>query len=113
MNNTIINWDETLTLCNNNQALALELVTMLKADLPLQKQIFIDAYDREDWRTLRDIVHQILGSCSYIALPQLKESAQNIHMAIHNKKADLKQERQAIIQAIDNAIVLPIKQFDS
>lgn len=109
--NQIINWEETLKLCNNNQDLALELVSMLKTDLPLQKQIFVDAYERNDTRTLRDIIHQILGSCSYISLPQLKQAAETMHMAVHTNQPDLTAERQAVIDEIDRAIVLPITQL--
>lgn len=109
--NNIINWDETLKLCNNNYDLALELVTMLKTDLPMQKQIFIDAYERADTRTLRDIIHQILGSCSYISLPQLKQAAEAMHMAVHTNQKNLNQQRQAVIDAIDAAIMLPMNQL--
>jgi len=108
MKNDILNWSETLALCNNNEALAHELIGMLKTDLPMQKQILLDAYTRQDTRTLRDIVHQILGSCSYIALPQLKEAAACMHTAIHNNQENLERERHTLIQAIDNAILLKL-----
>jgi HPt (histidine-containing phosphotransfer) domain-containing protein len=104
----ILNWTETLILCNNNKDLALELIEMLKADLPMQKQIILDAYDRKDTRMLRDIVHQILGSCSYISLPQLKQAATAMHDAIHQQQKDLSKERIQLIEAIDNAILFKL-----
>ena len=106
MTKLILDWEKTLVLCNNNESLARELLGMLKTDLPQQKQILIDAYDREQWRMLRDIIHQILGSCSYIALPELKAAAEAMQDAIHQNKIDLSEERQAVITAIDHAILL-------
>lgn len=105
MSNHILDWEQTLKLCNNNKGLANELISMLKTDLPAQKRILIDAYERHDTRTLRDIVHQIIGSCSYISLPQLKEAANNMHNDIHTSNKDLTPAKKELIQAIDNAIL--------
>lgn len=107
MNDNIINMKETLVLCNNNTSLANELIAMLKTDLPRQKQILLYAFEREDEQTMRDIVHQILGSCSYISLPQVKHRALALQTAIHNKQDDIVQLRDQLIDAMDAIIVHP------
>lgn len=107
MNNDIINMKETLALCNNNESLAEELITMLKSDLPRQKQILLYAFECNNEQTMRDIVHQILGSCSYISLPQIKQSALALQTAIHNQQGDTVQLRDKLIEAMDAVIILP------
>ncbi len=108
MKKMIINWDETLALCNNNETLAKELLLMLKTDLPRQKQILLDAFERHDTQMMRDIVHQILGSCSYISLPDIKEAAETMHTAIHTKKIDLSIAKDTLINAINAVIISPL-----
>ena len=101
----ILNWDETIKLCNNNEELAKELIHMLKNDLPQQKQILLTASEKNDLRMVRDIIHQILGSCSYISLPELKEKAQSLHDALHLNETDFKEKQKALIHAI-NAVII-------
>ena len=108
MKKIIINWEETLTLCNRNEALAKELLLMLKTDLPRQKQILLDAFERNDTQMMRDIVHQILGSCSYISLPHIKESAEAMHKAIHDKKATVPAAKDTLINAMNEVIMSPL-----
>lgn len=107
MTEPVINMEETLALCNNNESLANELIAMLKADLPRQKQILIYAFERDDEQTMRDIVHQILGTCSYISLPQIKKNALALQDAIRSQKGDLVQLRNQLIDAMDAVIVHP------
>lgn len=107
MKNTLINWDETLALCNNNKALACDLIKMLRADLPRQKQILLDAYDAHDTQMMRDIVHQILGSCSYVSLPNIKKSAEIMHLAIHQNTTPLPHAKENLITAMNAVIMTP------
>lgn len=104
MDNLIINKKETLAWCNDNHTLANDLITMLKADLPRQKMILIQAYQTDDERTVRDIVHQILGTCSYISLPHTQKVATAFQTAI-NKKENLEPFKNQLIAAIDAVIV--------
>ncbi len=108
MKKIIINWEETLALCNNNETLAKELLFMLKTDLPRQKQILLDAFLRNDTQMMRDIVHQILGSCSYISLPNIKEAAETMHTAIHSKKIEVVVAKDALIDAMNAVIISPL-----
>ena len=108
MKKIIINWDETLSLCNNNETLAKELLLMLKTDLPRQNQILLDAAERNDTQMMRDIVHQILGSCSYISLPDIKEAAEIMHAAIHSKKISLAVAKDQLINAMNAVIMSPL-----
>ena len=108
MKKIIINWDETLSLCNNNEMLAKELLLMLKTDLPRQKQILFDAFERNDTQMMRDIVHQILGSCSYISLPDIKEAAETMHTAIHSKKINRATATDQLINAMNAVIMSPL-----
>jgi HPt (histidine-containing phosphotransfer) domain-containing protein len=97
---------ETLKLCNNNETLAHELIAMLKNDLPRQKIILVDAYQRQDMRLLRDIVHQILGSCSYISLPQIEKAAQVFQFAVHSNEPGLETLKTNLIKAMDAVIMM-------
>lgn len=101
----IIDYKETLSLCNNNESLAAELIKMLKTDLPRQKMILIHAYERDDYKTLRDIVHQILGSCSYICLPNIEKNALALQIAVHNNEKNLEPLKNNLISAIDAVII--------
>ena len=101
----IINWPETLTLCNNSEALAKELLSMLAIDLPRQKMILIDTNTKTDLRLMRDILHQILGSCSYLSLPTIKQKALDLQNAIHTNEEQIDPEFKALIKAIDEVIM--------
>ena len=105
MTDKIINWEKTLTLCHDNNDLANELIAMLKSDLPRQKQILLHAYDKQDTQMIRDIVHQILGSCSYISLPTIEATARQMHHAIHTKANNIDAQKKKLIDAIDSAII--------
>ncbi len=104
----ILNWEETIKLCNNNAELAKELIQMLRNDLPQQKQILLTASEKNDLRMVRDIIHQILGSCSYISLPELKEKAQLLHDALHLNETDFQKKQKAFIEAINATITSPL-----
>lgn len=108
MKKNIIDWDETLVLCNKSESLAKELLLMLKTDLPRQKHILIDAFERNDTQMMRDIVHQILGSCSYISLPNIKEAAEEMHTAIHSKKIGIPAAKNTLIDAMNAVIMSPL-----
>lgn len=108
MKKIIINWDETLSLCNNNETLAKELLFMLKTDLPRQKQILLDAFERSDTQMMRDIVHQILGTCSYISLPDIKQAAETMHTAIHSKEIEIAIAKDNLINAMNAVIISPL-----
>lgn len=108
MNDNVIDMKETLAWCNNNQSLANELITMLKSDLPRQKQILLFAFEREDEQTVRDILHQILGSCSYISLPQIKRCALALQDAIHqHETTNYTPLCHQLFEAMDAVIVQP------
>ena len=105
-NNITLDWDETLKLCNGNEDLAQELMQMLKSDLPRQKQILNTACDKQDMRIVRDIVHQILGTCSYISLPRLKAAAESLQKEIQQESPAINQKQKTLIAAIDAVIML-------
>ncbi len=105
MDTNVINKEETLALCNENESLAKELMMILKTDLPRQKMILLDAYAHQDRKMMRDIVHQILGTCSYISLPDTKQHALSFHAALHDNIKDLESYKTNLVAAMDAVIV--------
>ncbi len=80
--------------CNNaaggNRVLADELLDMLLAELPAQRQAIERAYHANDMLSLHSQVHRLHGSASYCNVPQLKDSAAALEGAL------LKQTLEAI-----------------
>ncbi len=58
--NTAIDWNLSLQLANNNQALAADLLAMFIAELPETVAQLNNSFEQQDWFTLQNQVHKQL-----------------------------------------------------
>lgn len=108
-NNNILNWEQTLVMCSQKADLAADLINMLKADLSRQRNALHKAYADNNIMAMRDIIHQMQGTCSYISLPTLNAETEQFQHLLHNESSNL----QAGFQDLDAAIAAVLTQIDS
>jgi len=77
-----LDWDECIALAGGNAALARDLIGMLRAELPGQREKIRHAFSRSDWQNLWDEVHRLHGSTAYCGVPALRHTAAALEVAI-------------------------------
>jgi two-component system sensor histidine kinase BarA len=88
-----------------NRILADELLNMLLAELPAQRQALERAYLANDMPALHSHVHQLHGSASYCNVPLLKDSAAALECALLTQALEVIPARYATLcAAIDTAL---------
>ena len=77
-------YDRTLALhrVGGNEAVADELLRMLREDLPGQYQSLTQAFGQGDLEQVRELAHKIRGSANYCGAPALRQAADALENAI-------------------------------
>ena len=93
------------TTAGGNRALADELLDMLLAELPAQRQAIQRAYLDHDMLSLHSQVHRLHGSASYCNVPDLKDSAAALESALLRQTMEVIPAHYATLcAAIDTAL---------
>ncbi len=93
------------TITSDNRVLADELLDMLLAELPAQRQTMERAYLANDMLALQIQVHRLHGSASYCNVPQLKDSAAALESALLKQTLEVIPAQYATLcAAIDTAL---------
>lgn len=104
-----INWQECLELGNNNPELAKELLTMFIKDLSQSHPKIKRAFQNNDYKTLKDLVHKLHGACCYCGVPKLKQIVSTLEEQLKLSKTD---ELNKLIQALDEESAAVLKTFE-
>lgn len=83
----VVNLSENLQLANGKADLAKELLALLFSSLETERPLLIRAWEQEDYVTLQERVHKLLGGTRYCGVPALRRSANRLET--HLKKTDL------------------------
>lgn len=67
-----IDWESCLALANNRKELALELLSMLVADMPIYEHKIRETYAQHDLTALKQQLHKLHGACCYCGVPALR-----------------------------------------
>lgn len=82
---TVIDWELASKLVGGKRELAQELLEKLVKGLPTEQKQMQQAFQAEDWRALRDLVHRLHGACCYCGVPSLKQAAANLEEALETR----------------------------
>jgi two-component system, NarL family, sensor histidine kinase BarA len=91
---------------DNIGILAEELLVMLLAELPAQRQAMERAYLANDMLGLHSQVHRLHGSASYCNVPQLKDSAAALETALLKQALELIPARYSTLCAVIDSVLL-------
>ncbi|ACJ18939.1 Hpt domain-containing protein [Coxiella burnetii] len=77
-----IDWQMLLKLTNNKPELAEELLALFASELPALRDGINAAFDKADWKEMKNQVHKLHGSCCYTGTPHLKHLSQELEEAL-------------------------------
>ena len=78
--NTIIDWNCSVKMLENSEAIANEILQMCYEDIAESSRIITKAYLDSDSRILRSELHKVRGGVCYLKLPQLERALKDFHL---------------------------------
>lgn len=76
--------EKAINLAGGNRKLAIELITMLIAQLPIQKFEITESINNDDMVSLKQHIHKLHGSCQCCATPALMNITRELENIIEN-----------------------------
>ena len=97
--NTIsINWALCLTLANDKEDLANEMLTMFIQETPPTKALIEQSFKANDLEALHQHIHKLHGAACYCGVPKLKQLVADTETALKAKQLDqLEQQVKAVL----------------
>jgi two-component system aerobic respiration control sensor histidine kinase ArcB len=100
-----IDWEGSLhqEVVHGDEHALHELLSLLDGELRATKQVLNEGYQKKDTKTLREELHKIRGSLTYLSLPELTETLKKFHEAVKADPQDpehLEKTFQAAMEAI-------------
>ena len=82
-----------------------EVFARMLVELPAQRQVMHEAHTTDNYRRLRDCVHQMLGAAAYCDTPELEDGLRELHLALKSghTQSIARQFRHAI-RVIDSTL---------
>jgi two-component system sensor histidine kinase BarA len=106
----IFSLQEAKEFTGNNEELAYELFTMLRAELPDYREGILAARDNADLDALRHHVHKLHGASRCCGTRQLKETSSHLEALIDNHvEFDINNETELVLQAIQRVADYPLE----
>lgn len=102
LNQKTIDWELGLKLAGGRKELAVEMIAMLVAELPENRQEIAHAYDIKDFKQLQMLVHKLHGGTCYCGVPKLKAAAAELENAL---KARQLANIDTLVMQLDQALV--------
>lgn len=99
----ILDPEEGLRLAAGKADLAQDMLTMLLAGLPQERQSLHDALDQKNYDDLLEIVHKLHGATRYCGVPQLRSRCEDAETLLKQGK-ESRQKILAVIEAIDRLL---------
>ena len=106
MNNyAVYDIEKGISLAGGNRKLALELISMLIAQLPVQKFEIAESINNSDMVSLRHHIHKLHGSCQCCATPALLNVTKNIqNMIDKNLENEIEAAKAELFIEIDRVL---------
>lgn len=112
-----IDWQQCLSLANNNTEIADDLLTLFVSDLPSVRKHLQELFTQEDYSTLKDQAHRLHGATCYCGVPQLKAAVQALEKQLKSETLSNKtinnKEIEALLQTLFDEIDRVITAFTS
>ena len=107
-NLTLIDWEKSIALADNDPELARDILILTERSLPRDMEEITAAYKENDEREMRRLLHKLEGGISYAKFPKLEKTTLAFHKAIHEDETEqfevLHAELQSAIQDTLTAI---------
>ena len=83
-----IDWELAVSLANNNEETAKQLLQLLAGELSRNKADAQRYFDAKDFNSLCNLAHKLHGASCYCGVPQLKASARQLEEALRTQQLD-------------------------
>lgn len=88
-----------------NENLVITLRKMLIDELPKTTEQLQRSFSAQDWESLREQIHRLLGGTSYCEVPELRSSIQKFQTSLRNQTGDLEENFQIMIREINKLMI--------
>ncbi len=88
--------------------LAHELMVMLQRELPSQRRLLTEAWQRRDRGQVEKVVHKINGGTRYCGVPALQHYADQLESALIADSGDMESLYEELLRQIDALIATDI-----
>jgi two-component system sensor histidine kinase BarA len=110
----VFSLDAACQLTNGNSELALELVSMLRNELPGHKLAILSAYDNNNPALLKEHVQKLNGASRCCGTPELQQAADALERAVDKHQlADIGALISNLCDAIDRLLVYDLNHSDT
>ncbi len=101
----VVSIDEASRMANGNTELALQLLSMLRNELPQHKLAISNAFGNNDWAILKEHAHKLNGASRCCGTPGLRHAADALERAIDNDQpGDIGTLVSNLLHAIDQLL---------
>ncbi|MDX2165117.1 MAG: Hpt domain-containing protein [Gammaproteobacteria bacterium] len=94
-------------LVGKDTVFAKDMITTLVEGFPSELKKLETAYAKQDWATIKDVVHRVKGGVSYCGAPRLQKISATLLDYLHSAKTDdrekLYQDFLSEIHAVEDA----------
>lgn len=87
-NLSLIDWDKSVALADHDPELALDILILTERSLPNDIKEITAAYQENDEREMRRLLHKLEGGISYAKFPKLEKATLAFHKAIHEDETE-------------------------
>jgi HPt (histidine-containing phosphotransfer) domain-containing protein len=102
-------YDRALALSRvgNNPAIADELLALMLAELPSQREELVSAFSAREHAGLRRLAHRLRGSAGCCGMPRLEHACHAVEMAVDARaEADLPLLVAVLVEQVDAVLAL-------
>lgn len=96
MQEQIIDLNLGATLVGKDTVFAKEMLNTLVNTFPEELKKLETAHKKEDWNTIKDVIHRIKGAVSYCGTPRLQKISTELLNYLHSAET---KEREKLYQA--------------
>lgn len=84
----LIDWEKSIELADNDSDLATDILKLTSRSLPNDIQEIDAAFENNDEREIRRLLHKLEGGISYVKLPRLEHFTLALHKAVRDLDND-------------------------
>ncbi|MBI2382061.1 MAG: two-component sensor histidine kinase BarA [Gammaproteobacteria bacterium] len=103
--NSVIDWEQSLSMAGGKAELASDLLSMLIANIPVARQQIVKAHGEQNQALMRDQVHKFHGATCYCGVPRLKWAAATLETALKTRDVgDTETELEDLLAAMADVL---------
>jgi two-component system aerobic respiration control sensor histidine kinase ArcB len=91
-------------LMGGNEAIAKEMIASFMDELPSFRQNITDAFNNEDWNTLKHFVHKLHGGLCYSGMPRLKYVTSEFEKQLNQKAGNYNRNYSTLMEEMNHVV---------